>query len=116
MRQGIGSFDSVQERRELQIIVRYFAGCPNWRVAEERLRAALAEAGQHHAAVALEPVDTHEEAVRLGFHGSPTILVDGRDPFCVDGTAVGLACRIYATEEGLQGAPTIDQLRAAISE
>jgi len=99
----------------LQITVRYFAGCPNWRVAEERLRVTLAETGEHHIPVALEPVETHEEAVRLGFHGSPTILVDGRDPFGIDGTPVGLACRIYATEDGFQGAPTIDQLRAAIS-
>ena len=28
---------------------------------------------------------------------------------------VGLACRVYATDEGLQGAPTIDQLRSALA-
>jgi hypothetical protein len=99
----------------MQITLRYFAGCPNWRVAEERLRAALADTGERDAAIALEPVETHEEAVRLGFRGSPTILVDGRDPFAGDGTSVGLACRVYATEDGLQGAPTLDQLRAAIA-
>jgi hypothetical protein len=56
-----------------------------------------------------------EEALRLGFRGSPTILLDGQDPFADQDAPVGLACRLYATEGGLQGAPTIDQLRAALA-
>lgn len=99
----------------MQIIVRYFAGCPNWRVAEQRLRAALDATGRRETPIALESVETHQEAVRLGFRGSPTILVDGRDPFGGDHAPVGLACRVYATDDGLQGAPTIDQLRVAMS-
>lgn len=51
--------------------------------------------------------------MRLGFSGSPTILVDGQDPFADQDAPIGLACRLYATEEGLQGAPTIAQLRGA---
>jgi hypothetical protein len=42
----------------------------------------------------LERVETHEEAVRLGFRGSPTILVDGRDPFADGRGDLGLACRV----------------------
>lgn len=43
------------------------------------------------------------------FPGSPTILVDGRDPFP---TAVpaGPTCRRYETEAGPDGAPSIAQL------
>jgi hypothetical protein len=99
----------------VRIILRYFAGCPNWRLAEERLRAALATLGMSDAAIALEPVETPDEAVRLGFRGSPTILVDGRDPFADEDASVGLACRIYVTDEGPQGAPTIAQLQAALA-
>ncbi|MGD9570908.1 MAG: thioredoxin family protein [Thermoleophilia bacterium] len=98
----------------MQITLRYFDGCPNWRIAEERLRAVLADAGGSDAELALERVETQEEAVRLGFRGSPTVLVDGRDPFADERADIGLACRVYATPTGLQGAPTLDQLRAAL--
>ncbi len=98
----------------MKITLRYFDGCPNWRIAEERLRAALADVGLKDAEVALERVGTHEEALGLGFRGSPTVLIDGRDPFADERADIGLACRVYVTPEGLQGAPTFDQLRAAL--
>jgi hypothetical protein len=98
----------------VRITLRYFDGCPNWRIAEERLRAALDDAGAPDAALSLERVATHEQASRLGFRGSPTILIDGRDPFADERADIGLACRVYATPEGLQGAPTLDQLRSAL--
>ena len=99
----------------MQITLRYFAGCPNWRVAEERLRLALADAGVTGATIHLEAVETLEDAVRLGFRGSPSLLVDGRDPFADENAPVGLACRVYVTEDGLQGAPTRAQLRAVLA-
>jgi hypothetical protein len=98
----------------MQITLRYFDGCPNWRIAEERLRAALADAGSGDGTITLERVETHEEALRLGFRGSPTVLIDDRDPFADERADIGLACRVYATPEGFQGAPTLDQLRAAL--
>ena len=60
----------------MQIALRYFDGCPNWRVAQERLRAALQQSGAATVAIELERVASQEEAVRLGFRGSPTILID----------------------------------------
>lgn len=98
----------------MQITLRYFDGCPNWRIAQGRLRVALADAGATDSAIALERVETHEEAVRLGFQGSPTILIDGDDPFADERADIGLACRVYATPEGVQGAPSVDQLRTAL--
>jgi hypothetical protein len=51
----------------------------------------------------------------VGFRGSPTVLVDGRDPFLDRDSPVGrLACRVDRTEDGLAGAPTVDQLVAAL--
>jgi len=99
----------------MRIVLRYVAGCPHWRLAEERLRATLTSLGAGDAVIALKAVETHEEALRLDFRGSPTILLDGQDPFADQDAPVGLACRLYATEGGLQGAPTIDQLRAALA-
>lgn len=105
---------ATEEGTTMRITLRYFDGCPNWRIAEERLRAALDEVGTGDAVIALERVQSHEEAVRLGFRGSPTVLIDGRDPFADEGADVGLACRVYRTPEGTQGAPTRDQLTAAL--
>jgi hypothetical protein len=62
----------------------------------------------------LERVETAEDAELLRFIGSPTILVDGQDPFAGAEAAFGLTCRVYRTPEGLAGSPTPDQLRAAL--
>ena len=89
----------------------YFDGCPNWRDADARLRALQPEAG---FALERKKVETSADAERLGFRGSPTVLVDGVDPFA-DGTiAGGLACRVYETPDGPQGSPTVEQLRAVL--
>jgi hypothetical protein len=97
-----------------QVVIRYFDGCPHWRLADERVRAALQRIGLDSDAVKHERVASDAEAERTGFHGSPTILVDGVDPFPAQGTPAGLTCRIYQTKEGPQGAPTVDELRAAL--
>ena len=62
----------------MRVELRYFKGCPNWRTADRRLRSLAQEQGfeVHHRLVS-----TPEEAEVEGFRGSPTIVVDGRDPF-----------------------------------
>jgi len=67
--------------------------------------------------VQVREVTTHEEAERLRFPGSPTILVDGRD---VDPEgAVGqpaLNCRIYHLPSGkVSPIPSREQLEAALA-
>jgi len=59
-------------------------------------------------------IDSPETAERIGFHGSPTILVDGRDPFASGAEPVGMTCRVFRTEEGAQGAPTEAQLHSLL--
>jgi len=66
------------------------------------------------AALSLEEVAGPEEAERLHFTGSPTILVDGSDPFGAADAPVAFACRFYVTPEGRDTVPTVAQLRAAI--
>ena len=75
----------------------------------------LVERGQSTVEVSLERIESQEDAERRHFVGSPTILVDGRDPFAVGETNYGLACRVYQTSEGLAGSPTKEQLWAALS-
>lgn len=98
----------------MDVTLRHFDGCPNWETALERIRSVMGELDVQ-APVRVERVETDEEAKRLDFHGSPTVLIDGVDPFS-DGTGdVGLACRIYETPDGPAGLPTREQLRAVIS-
>lgn len=92
--------------------MQYFDGCPNWTVAAERLAVIAAE--RPGVAVTRRLVETPEDAEAIGFRGSPSILVDGADLFPDLSAAVGFACRIYVTPDGFAGAPTLDQLRAAI--
>ena len=92
----------------------YFEDCPNWRVAEARLKEALLNVGADPDGVIYEVVTTLEQAETLGFRGSPTILIDGTDPFAEPDAPAGLTCRIYRTAMGVQPAPTVEQLQAVL--
>ena len=94
----------------------YSAGCPNWTEADRRVREALGVLGLPESAVTRQAVETPEDADRLGFRGSPTLLVDGRDPFAEASAPVGLTCRVYRTPDGLAGAPTLEQLLGVLRD
>jgi hypothetical protein len=78
----------------VQVELLYFEGCPSWQVADQRLHEALSLAGRSDVTVDRRRVDTVEQAEALGFVGSPSIRVDGRDLFATGGEQVGLSCRI----------------------
>jgi hypothetical protein len=90
----------------MEIVVLYVAGCPNRRLARAHVDRALAQAGLA-AAIQEQEVRTTEEAARLGMRGSPTILVNGHDPFGAADDSTVLACR-------LTGPPTVEQLVEAL--
>jgi glutaredoxin len=94
----------------MKLTLLYFDGCPSWQTAEARLHEALAAVGLEDQEVELELVSSQEDAERLGFRGSPTILIDGADPFANESVPLGLSCRLYQTEKGLEGAPSAAQL------
>jgi hypothetical protein len=96
----------------MDVSLLYFDDCPNWKVADERLAAIAAERAD--VVLSRHLVDTLEEAERLGFHGSPSILVNGVDVFAEPDAAVGLSCRVYRTPDGLAGVPTVQQLQMAL--
>jgi hypothetical protein len=113
----------------MQIKILYFNGCPNWETALARVRTVLAELGR--ADVAVQLVDVHQAShLSSEWAGSPTVLLDGRDPFAaadgppsadqgIDGGRHPVlardACRIYVTEAGFEAAPSLDQLRTALT-
>ena len=49
-------------------------------------------------------------------HGSPTVIIDGRDAVTSDASAGSISCRLYtAGGGGMQGAPSVDQLTEALT-
>lgn len=96
--------------------LRYFEGCPNWTVAHARLLEALRLSGRVDVQVRRTRLDTPEQAEQFGFVGSPTVLIDGLDPFAAGDEVVGLACRIFRTPAGrASGSPSLAQLVEVLS-
>jgi hypothetical protein len=90
----------------------FFDGCPNWQTTNGNLEVLAVELGfdfdRRH-------VETDEDAQRLQFRGSPTVLIDGRDVFATGDEPVGLSCRMYQTGSGFAGAPSVEQLRGVLT-
>jgi hypothetical protein len=96
----------------------WWEGCPSLERALSELREAMRDIGLDPQAVHLREVTTDEDAQREGFLGSPTILIDGADPFpALDGATVGLNCRVYRRTGG-RVSPTPDpaDLRRALEQ
>ena len=97
----------------MELTVLAVPGCPNAPVLERRLAAALA--GRPPVTVTRHVIASAAEAAEWGMHGSPTLLVNGHDPFAVPGKGPALACRLYQGDGGrLEGAPTVEALRRAL--
>jgi hypothetical protein len=102
----------AREDHVMHVTLLYIEGCPNWAITEGHLHALQTEFAFDLERVAVETV---EAARRIGFHGSPTVLADGHDPFVSGDEPTRLACRVYTTPEGLHGSPTLEQLGDVLS-
>lgn len=116
---GVGDSVELRCRRgdrvaDMDVALLYFDGCPNHHATLTLLEALLSEAGWD-GDVRLINVDSQRRAEELSFRGSPTVWIDGDDPFLDTEGPVGLSCRIYATDEGYRGTPPEPELRAAIA-
>jgi hypothetical protein len=98
----------------MKLVLQYFAGCPNWQELEELVLAIMAE--RNDLELRTQAIATAEEAVEHEFRRSPTLLVDGNDPFASQDAEIGSYCRLYATPSGLAGSPSIEQLRQALAQ
>ncbi|HEY1920190.1 MAG TPA: thioredoxin family protein [Streptosporangiaceae bacterium] len=87
--------------------------CPNAAVLQSRLTQLLAG---HPGAEVIQRIVTSEDQARLlGMTGSPTLLIDGTDPFARPGQQPALACRLYTDDHGRPAAaPSASQLRQAL--
>lgn len=96
----------------MKVTIEYFDGCPHWELANHRLKNVLGQ--RRDVEVEYERIESPEDAERVGFHGSPTILIDGHDPFLTGDEPVGLTCRVFQTDRGREGSPSEAQLRAVL--
>jgi hypothetical protein len=94
----------------------FWKGCPSHPEALALLEEVLDARGVE-AEVELREVFTREEAVELGFPGSPTIRVDGRDVDPEGAEAPPeLTCRVYRHADGrFSPVPSRQQLEEAFS-
>jgi hypothetical protein len=104
-----------EEHQMTKIVIQYFDGCPNWKHLQTTVETLTSELGMD-STIELQRIETPEDAVKLRFRGSPTLLVDGVDPFADDDAPFGLGCRVYRTDTGISGEPTYDQLRSVMDQ
>ena len=105
--------DSLRvHNQHMRVEIAFFDGCPNWQ--EAGARAGVAAAGLADVEIAYRRVTMDEEAAALPFAGSPTILIDGTDAFDDAVPVRELACRVYQTDAGVTGLPTVTQLTEAL--
>ncbi len=87
--------------------------CPNTAHALALVESVLADAGLS-ARVVVTVISTDEEVRARQFTGSPTILIDGADPFARSDAIPGMCCRVYQTARGLAGVPDAAELSRAV--
>ena len=99
----------------MKIELFYWDGCPSYPEAHELLRSVLDERGIGDE-IELREVTSDAEAEELGFPGSPTIRIDGRDVDPAGASAPpSLSCRIYHLPDGrVSPVPSREQLEEAL--
>lgn len=97
----------------MQLTVLSVPDCPNLPVLTSRLHQLLTD--RPDLQVAYQVVTDATQAARAGMRGSPTLLVDGVDPFASPGTPASVTCRLYQDTHGdPEGAPSLAALRQVL--
>lgn len=112
---------SLSSRREVQVrvvartvTVQHLSGCPNLALACAHVDEAILRYGGPVPEIAVQERPDPATAEHVGFHGSPTILVDGTDPFGDAPAEPTFGRRIYHTRAGPQGTPSLEQILETI--
>ena len=77
-------------KQKIELI--FFEGCPNVDPARDNLRAALQSAGMDATWTEWD-LGSDSTPAHCGSHGSPTVLIDGRDVTGDTTGTAGMACR-----------------------
>jgi len=99
----------------MNITFLYFNGCPNSEPTLENLKASLAELNID-AELSIIEVKDPQQAAALGFLGSPSILVEGRDLETGQPPAgSAFSCRIYEIEGRRTGRLSKEYIKVRLS-
>lgn len=98
----------------MSITVLHVPDCPGAALLQHRLGLVLGET--LGAQVAYQVITSDDQARQHGMTGSPTLLVNGDDPFGRPGQQPSLSCRLYRGDDGKPGpAPSCQQLHAVLT-
>lgn len=89
--------------------------CPNVDGARAQLRRALADAGFQPEWEEWDR-DNPKAPDYVRRYGSPTVLVNGHDVAGEGTQAAANCCRVYETDEGVRGVPSVELIVAALRE
>jgi hypothetical protein len=98
----------------MKIDVLHIDECPNWERAGTVIEEILSELGASDVRPNFVLIRTPEEAAAVPFAGSPTILIDGVDPFPGGFRTTDLACRVYRDGQRMAGLPSHESLRRVL--
>jgi len=97
-------------KRKIIIEIQHFAGCPNSPVLIERVKEAIKTSNieiQYKEVL----VESNEKAKEVGFRGSPTLLINGKD---IEDMLIpknpALTCRYYP-----KGLPTVALIKKTLT-
>jgi hypothetical protein len=95
----------------MRLEVLHVADCPNVSTLLQRLSEVT------ELPVSTHEIETEAEAVQFGMGGSPTLLINGLDPFPTPGQRTGaISCRLYRDQDNrIVPVPPVEQLRDAIA-
>lgn len=86
--------------------------CPNVDLLLARLSAVL---GSSEISPKVIVIEDEEEARRWHMPGSPTLLIDGVDPFAGEADRPSLSCRLHrGPDGGVSGTPSVAELRSVL--
>ena len=105
----------VRDAEQVEIEVLTVPDCPNAAPTVAQVRRALDLLDLREIAIKTRVITNQKQAEKSGFTGSPTILINGTDPFADPEQALGLSCRLYAKPNGLAGSPGLEALRQALA-
>jgi len=98
----------------LKIRFLYYEDCPSHEEALRRLNNCVKAEGVN-ADVEIVKVETPEQAEKLQFAGSPTIIINGYDIDPLVNPHYGLTCRAYRLEDGrISPLPSEAMIRKAL--
>ena len=95
-------------KAKMKIELLYFNSCPSYKQALANIKAALKEKNLQ-AELIMVNVESEEKAQRVGFQGSPSVRINGKDLEDRD-EGFSFSCRLYT----VNGKPAVAPSKEAI--